>query len=155
LAFASEIKALLTLDDVPRILNEVHVANYLGNYYQDKSITFYKDIYWLPPAHSLVFSTKGIQGRPYWSLNASVELDDHGDEMYASTFQAIFQEAVTCRVRNAYPVGFALSGGIDSTSITCTARAALSMNDSSPISPYSLLLTDLPSVDRELIDKRK
>ena len=51
-AFASEIKALLCLPDVPHKLNEVQIADYLlDNYYEDKAVTFYEGILRLPPAH--------------------------------------------------------------------------------------------------------
>jgi asparagine synthase (glutamine-hydrolysing) len=52
-AFASEIKALLCLKEVPRQLNEVRVADYLVSMFDDKAITFYQDILRLPPLIAL------------------------------------------------------------------------------------------------------
>jgi asparagine synthase (glutamine-hydrolysing) len=155
LVFASEIKALLTLSKVPRILNEVRVAEYLVNFYEDKGITFYKDIYRLPPAFSLIMSTDGLSIHPYWSLDVSVELNDQGGEWYASAFREIFEEAVISRLRSTQPVGFALSGGLDSTSVACTARSSVKELNSQPLSTYSMLFSDMPEVDRKRIDERK
>ena len=44
-AFASEIKALLCLSEVPNRLNEVRVGAYLEVMLEDKIITFYGDIF--------------------------------------------------------------------------------------------------------------
>ena len=44
------------------------------------------------------------------------------DEDYANAFREIFDEAVKCRLRSAYPIGFELSGGLDSSSIVNTAK---------------------------------
>ena len=48
-AFASEIRPLLELDEVPGRLNEVMVADYLIGMEDDQAITFYKGIFRLSP----------------------------------------------------------------------------------------------------------
>src|SRR3989442_1012999 len=55
-AFASEIKGLLALADIPRRLNETRVAAYLVPLFEDKEVTFYEEIVRLPPAHRMVVS---------------------------------------------------------------------------------------------------
>ena len=57
-AFATEIKALLTLADVPRQLNELRVGQYLTGMFDDKEITFYEGILRLPPAHVMTFASR-------------------------------------------------------------------------------------------------
>ncbi len=47
------------------------------------------------------------------------------DEEYAAAFREIFTEAVRCRLRSAFSVGSHLSGGLDSSSVTCVARNLL------------------------------
>ena len=44
------------------------------------------------------------------------------EEDYANAFRDIFTEAVKCRLRTAVPIGFELSGGLDSSSIVCMAE---------------------------------
>src|SRR5262249_8962588 len=60
-AFASEIKALLCLSQVPRRLNEVKVADYLAPGPEDETLTFYQEIFRLPPGHSLAVSRDGAR----------------------------------------------------------------------------------------------
>ncbi len=44
------------------------------------------------------------------------------DEEYIKAFREIFTEAVNCRLRSAFPIGFELSGGLDSSSVVCMAK---------------------------------
>ncbi len=124
-AFGSEIKALLCLEDVPQRLNEVKVGDYLASNFQDKVNTFYQDIFRLPPASCLTLNRKGLRICSYWSLDPERELCLSSDEEYAEALQEIFAESVRCRLRSAYPVGSHLSGGLDSSSVTCMARKIL------------------------------
>lgn len=124
--FASEIKALLSLPEIPRRVNEVRIADYLYPMLEDKSITAYEGIFRLPPAQTMTVGVRGqIEYQTYWTLEFQKELQLDSDEEYAAAFREIFTEAVRCRLRSAFPVGSHLSGGLDSSSITCVARNLL------------------------------
>ncbi len=124
-AFASEMKALLCLPEMPRHLNEVRLGDYLTLTLDDPVITIYQDILRLPPATCMVVTPTGIRSWSYWQLNAERELNLDSDEAYALQFRQIFTEAVRCRLRSAFPIGSHLSGGLDSSSVTCVARNLL------------------------------
>ncbi|WP_414622906.1 lasso peptide isopeptide bond-forming cyclase [Calothrix sp. CCY 0018] len=128
-AFGSEIKALLCLAEIPCRLNEVRIADYLSLMLEDKVITSYQDILRLPPAHSIVVNLQGIKTRCYWSLDPKREIKLESDAAYAEEFRKIFTEAVRCRLRSAFPIASQLSGGLDSSSVTCVARDILSPKD--------------------------
>src|SRR5215204_4078556 len=123
--FASEIKALLCVPEVPRRLNEVMVADHLVGNSQDKISTFYRDILRLPPAHSITTGVEETKIREYWALDPSLELRLSSNGEYAEAFRDVFERAVGCRLRAAFPVGSDLSGGLDSSSVTCVARELL------------------------------
>lgn len=124
--FASEIKALFCLPGIPRRVNEVRIADYLYPMLEDKSITAYEGIFRLPPAQTMTVGVRGqIEYQTYWTLEFQKELQLDSDEEYAAAFREIFTEAVRCRLRSAFPVGSHLSGGLDSSSITCVARNLL------------------------------
>ena len=151
--FASEIKGILSHPEVPHQLNEVRVADYLANLFDDKAITFYEGIFRLLPAHTLTVSQSGIEVQEYWSLDPSRELKLGSDEEYAKAFREIFTEAVRCRLRSAFPIGSTLSGGLDSSSITCVARQILSEEKKLPLHTFSYIYDDLPQCDeREFIE---
>lgn len=153
-AFASEIKALLCLPEVPRRLNEVRVADHLARIFEDKVITFYRDILRLPAAHSITVGRGETQIRSYWSLDPSHEVQLPSDEEYAEAFREILTEAVRCRLRSAFPVGSTLSGGLDSSSIACTARKLLAAEGDRHLHTFSAIFPGLPEEDLPKIDER-
>jgi len=153
-AFASEIKGLLALPQVPRRLNEVCVADHLALLFEDPCITFYQDIVRLPAATTLLVTAAQQRTQRYWTLDPTYELRLGSDQEYAEAFRAIFSEAVRCRLASAYPVGALLSGGLDSSSIACTARDLLGAQGRDPLHTFSAVFPDLPESERRRIDER-
>jgi asparagine synthase (glutamine-hydrolysing) len=148
--FASEIKGLLCLPEVPAQINDAKIADYLLQIYADGTTTFYQAISRLPAAHSLVASSTGVHVQQYWALNPSQELRLESSEEYAEAYREIFTESVRCRFRSAFPVGSMLSGGLDSSSIVCTARNF----SNQPIQTYSIIFDAVPESDeRPFIDE--
>jgi asparagine synthase (glutamine-hydrolysing) len=149
--FASEIKGLLCVPEVPRRLNEVRVADYLVPILEDKEITFYQEILRLPPAHRMTVDRNGVRIEPYWSLDPYRKVRYSSDGEYAEAFREVFTEAVRCRLRSAFPVGSLLSGGLDSSAIVCTARQLLSPGYR--LRTFSTIFDDVPQCDeRPFID---
>jgi asparagine synthase (glutamine-hydrolysing) len=151
--FASEIKGLFCVPEVPRRLNEVQVAYHINRNLDDPTITFYEGILRLPAAHSMSVSRRNNQVVRYWEPVAAPNLGCRTDQDYADAFKEVFTEAVRCRVRSAYPVSSALSGGLDSSSIACTAQRLLE-EDGGPLHTISAIFPDLPEADLRLIDER-
>lgn len=154
-AFASEIKALLCLPDVPRRLNETRVADYLARSFEDRAATFYQDILRLPAAHSLSVGRGQARLKAYWSLDPTREVRFASDEDYAAAFGEIFTEAVRCRLRSAFPVASTLSGGLDSSSIACTAGKLLAAGGKQRLHTLSAIFPGLPAEDLPKIDERR
>ena len=152
-AFASEIKALFQLAEVPRDLNEGMIADYLIGNFEDKSATFYQKVMRLPPAHSLTVQIGETRRHCYYSLDASRESPSRSNEEYSEGLQEIFTEAVRCRMRSAMPLGSMLSGGLDSTSIACVARNLLKTQGKELLPTFSLFYDRVKECDeREYIN---
>ena len=145
--FASEIKALLCLPQVPRRVDEVRIADYLSMMMEDKSITTYADIFRLPPAHCMQVSPSGIDIWPYWQLRPNHQIVLDSDEAYAREFHHLFTEAVRCRLRSVLPIGSQLSGGLDSSAVTCTAQTLLTQDGKEPLQTVSNIFDDVPECD--------
>ena len=145
---ATEVKAILCLSYVPQQINEARIGDYLSSNSEDRSDTFYQDIFRLPPAHCLTVSPKGVNAHAYWSLDIAKELRLRSDEAYAEAFLYIFKQATACRMRSASPIGSMLSGGMDSSSITCMARHLLK-KDSQPLSTFSATFDDVKESDEQ------
>ncbi len=149
LVFASEIQAILAVPGVPRQLNEVMVADYLLPRFDDQTITFYQGILRLPPAHCLRYGPGGVKTWSYWSLDPSRELRCKSPQDYLEGFHHHFLEAVRPRLRSAFPVGAMLSGGLDSSAITCVARHLLASGNGPPLKTFSAIFPKVPESDEQ------
>jgi asparagine synthase (glutamine-hydrolysing) len=155
-AFGTEIKALCCLPEIPKRLNELRILDYLGHIFDDRAITFYKDICRLPAASVLVVNRRHSKIVKYWSLDPKRELKLNSDNEYTEAFRECFVRAVRDRMRSAFPIGSSLSGGLDSSSIACVAR---SINESqatrTPVHTFSLIFPSVSEQDLQRIDERK
>jgi asparagine synthase (glutamine-hydrolysing) len=147
---ASEVKAILCLPDVPQKLNEVRVAAHLLGF-EDSVSTFYQNILRLPAAHTLVIRSSGQQLRSYWSVDYSDYIRLPSSATYAEAFRNVFVNAVSCRMRSAFPVGTMLSGGLDSSSVACVARNLNATGH--PLPTFSYIFPTVSEIDKR-IDER-
>ena len=152
---ASEIKALFCNKDVPSELNERRVADHVLGIFQDKVSTFYRNIFRLAPAHTMTVGTAAESVQRYWSLDPVRELRLRSDGEYSEAFRDIFSTSVGYRMRSAFPVGSTLSGGLDSSSIACTARNLLKAGGGDRLHTYSAIFPGLPESDLHKIDERR
>ncbi|WP_428660967.1 asparagine synthase-related protein [Runella sp.] len=127
-AFASELKALLALPDVPKRINEAKAAVYLSAL---TGYRFYQTDTMFQEINSLHFSQVGIFNRSSSELKLCIDLQlerfNHlkTREEFAECFKAYFEEAVACRLRTPFGIGSHLSGGLDSSSVSCVAQQYL------------------------------
>ncbi len=151
-AFATEMKALFVMPEVPCELNEVRVGDHLADVFADEESTFYRDILRLPAAHTMTVTRDGVRTHQYWTLDPSRELRLRSNEEYAEGFRELFTQAVRSRLRSISPVGSLLSGGLDSSSITCTARKLLG-EKGRRLRTFSVVFDKVPRCDeREYIN---
>lgn len=114
--FASEIKALLVLDDVSREMDLKALDHYFTYGYIPGSQTVFRDIKKLPPASYLIFENGEINITPYWSIRylPKAELEE---EALSEALLNTFMKAVKRHLVSDVPVGVFLSGGVDSSII--------------------------------------
>lgn len=124
-AFASEIKGLLALPEIPKVLNRTKIAAYLTDQFwdsADSTTTFYEGVVRLPPAHWMTISPDGMFLQHYWNPQDAPDVRLNADGEYAEAYRERFEEAVRCRLRSLHPIGSTLSGGLDSSAVACVAR---------------------------------
>ncbi len=142
LAFASEIKALLTVLPGPPKPNVQYLAvNLLGGMPPtDAGFTHFQDIISLQPGHTLVCE-QGKEPRTFqhWDFEVEKEIRFKRDEEYIEAFREHFFRAVKRRIRSKYPVVVSVSGGLDSSSIFCVAKKLL--EEDSSLTPQLIGIT--------------
>ena len=125
-AFASEIKALLSLPELARTPNNSVIYDYLSCGVLDHSSeTFFEGIHQLPPSHTLSVKLGSLDIRRYWGIDLSERVELPDDSAYATKFLELFEDAVRIHLRSDVPIGTCLSGGLDLSSIVCMANRLL------------------------------
>jgi asparagine synthase (glutamine-hydrolysing) len=125
-SFSSEIRPLLKLNknDLKKINLQTSFDYLVHGIYGHNSSTFFSEVYSLPPGNILkikVTSNKIISLSSWWELNIS---EDKNLSFESAIFELKnrFLKNIEMHLRSDVPIGAALSGGIDSSSIVCAMR---------------------------------
>ncbi|UFH51915.1 asparagine synthetase B [Spirosoma sp. KNUC1025] len=127
-AFASEIKALTALREVVVKPNPFKFREYLTwttVYVPYSAETFHETIYSVLPGHYLQVNSTAITEHPYWQLNLTKFKGINNTDEYSTLFRDYFTAAVNGRIKGKQRIGSHLSGGLDSSSVSCVAQSLL------------------------------
>ncbi|MEO5937210.1 MAG: asparagine synthase-related protein [Terriglobales bacterium] len=121
--FASEIKALLVHPAVKTSPDLDSLAEFLYRHwdYSDETNTFFTGISTVPPARVVVMTPASTTLRRHFDFDTSKTLRLRSQTEYVQAYREAFFRAVKNRLRSTYPTAITVSGGLDSSSIFCTA----------------------------------
>jgi asparagine synthase (glutamine-hydrolysing) len=132
-AFASELRALLTLD-IPKNINISGIHQYLTYQYIPAPQSAFKNIFKIPPAHYLLCEKGKISVERYWDIDFSQKMNVSSErDLSEDVFQKL-KESVRMRLISDVPYGAFLSGGIDSSIIV----ALMSELMEEPVKTFSI-----------------
>lgn len=116
--FASEIKAILTNEEIHRGVNTQALADYLTFMCVPAPQTMFQDIYKLPAGYCGTFSEKdGLKIYQYWDLQIKQD-DSKTEQEWIERVRLNLRGAIQSHMVCDVPFGAFLSGGIDSSLIT-------------------------------------
>lgn len=115
IVFGSEIKAILVDPAVRQEIDPRIIDRFLSFYFVPGEETLFKGIRKLAPGSYLVVRGGEVQVRQYWDLQFS-ESDMTLQEAQSRTLE-LLDECVRMHMISDVPVGFLLSGGVDSTAL--------------------------------------
>ena len=125
LIFSSELPALLQFPSVRRSVSAQRVYDYLvfGDYDSHRN-TMVTDIQQLQPAHYMVIDSRNgevLDRQRYWqpdlARDSGLSFQDAAEQL-----RTLFLDSVRLHLRSDVPLGSALSGGIDSSAVSCAIR---------------------------------
>ncbi len=132
-AFASELKALLQLPEVPRELEPEALDLYLTYGYVPSPRTAFRGIRKLPPGHVLVRDRAGLRVERYWDFVPS-ERPAKSLSAYVDELRERLRSAVRVHLVSDVPVGAFLSGGLDSSTVV----ALMNREGGHPVRTFSI-----------------
>lgn len=120
--YASEIKSLLCVPGFQRDLNLEAVHHYLSYKNVPTPLSIFNGIKMLPPAHRLLWKDGSIRELDrYWRLDWSPLEGELSEHEIAEELIRRMKVGVKRRLVSDVPIGFFLSGGIDSSLSTALA----------------------------------
>lgn len=135
--FASELKALLALNIVPKTLRLDAVHDFFAYQYIPDPKTIFENVFKLEPGHSLVINNNDMVINKYWDLSFSNQSDLNEDAL-KSQLNNFADKATAARMLSDVPLGAFLSGGVDSSGIV----ALMAKNSSTPVTTCSIGFDD-------------
>lgn len=122
LMFGSEIKALLAHPEIEPILDSTGIMEIFGlGPARSPGSGVFKDICEIQPGYYLIFNSKGLQIKRYWSLISKPHTDSL--ETTIEKVRELFIDAVKRQLVADVPVCTFLSGGLDSSAISSVAAS--------------------------------
>lgn len=121
--FASEIKQILCMVEVGQRVNRKRLFEYLIRGYSDYTEeTMIQGIYQLRGGCNLLYDIESLSFEidKYYDLETFFQ-DYKSFEKAKTDFKDRFDDSVKIRLRSDVPLGYCLSGGLDSSAIVCTA----------------------------------
>ena len=120
-SFSSEIKAILTDPAVDRDVDPKIIDRFLTYYYVPGAETLLRNISKLEPGHLLTVKDGEIKTWPYWDLDFSDADERQSSENLEQKLIEQLDQSVQLHMISDVPIGFLLSGGLDSTAMLSLA----------------------------------
>jgi len=143
LSFGSEIKAILEDPAVNREVDPEIIDRFLTYYYVPGGRTLLRNLFKLEPGHVLIAKNEQFEIRRYWDLDFSAAGDHVSSNGHEQQLVNLLDETVQLHMISDVPLGFLLSGGIDSTAMLGFAAE----KTDKPISTYTVGFTSPGVVD--------
>lgn len=134
LAFASELKALLTIPGLDRTLDESAILDYLGKLWCPGEGTPFRAVRKLPPGHYMQVTRGGTRVEAWANDPGETPVIPATAAEAADALSTLLDRVVADQCLSDVPVGAFLSGGVDSTALV----AAMVASGNRPAATYCI-----------------
>jgi asparagine synthase (glutamine-hydrolysing) len=125
LAFATRPKGLFALPEVPRAIDEGHLADYMVSMPTDAGHCFWRDVRALGAGQALAFDANGLRVWDHWRLDEIEERPRRAPDAEAEELSALMEQVIADHRRTEGRAGVMMSGGLDSTAVAAIAALQL------------------------------
>ena len=115
LVFGSEIKSIIEEPTIDTSVNYEGIYNFLSYSYTPGPDTVFKNIHKLQPGHYLIQKNGKTTIEQYWDIDEFYMSDMEINGKVEDELEKLLEETINIHMISDVPVGFLLSGGIDST----------------------------------------
>jgi len=134
LTFGSELKAILADPAIPREVDPTLVDRFLAHYYLPGGQTLLRNLFKLEPGHTLSVMNGKVAVRRYWDLNFCESPAPRSPHQLEEQLLELLDDTIQLHMISDVPVGFLLSGGVDSTAMLSLAA----QKTDKPISTFTV-----------------
>ncbi|MES2056575.1 MAG: asparagine synthase-related protein [Pseudomonadota bacterium] len=123
--FATTLRKMLAMPQVPRDLDEMAIGNFMTQTQGDVERTLYRHIRRVPPGGTVVIKRDSVRVRRYWTPEAIAPVHHVRNQDYVEAARELLDRAVASRLPADGGIAATLSGGLDSTGVVGTAARLL------------------------------
>jgi asparagine synthase (glutamine-hydrolysing) len=128
--FASELTALCKHGSVSADIDLVAVGKFFAYNFLPAPWTLYRGIHKLPAGHSLIYDVaeNSLREQAYWTFHIEPyggPVSAQQEAAWAEELRELLAQSVARRLESDVPLGFLLSGGIDSSAILALAAETI------------------------------
>jgi len=132
-AFASELKAILTLPDIDRTIRMDALRDYFNYHYIPDPKCIFKYMHKLAPGYWMTVDADGIRQTQYWDVSFK-DVSTKSQANIEDDLYSLLEDSVRIRMISDVPLGAFLSGGVDSSAVV----GLMSNASSSPVTTCSI-----------------
>jgi asparagine synthase (glutamine-hydrolysing) len=118
LIFSSSLDSIISLNKTCKKINMNSFYSYITLSNISSPETIWQGIYKLLPAHYIQIQSKKIRINKYWDIG-EYQKNDNNYEYYKNKTTSLLENSIKLHARSDVPVGTYLSGGVDSSVVTC------------------------------------
>ncbi len=121
LSVASDLRTMVAISETPLEPDRLYLAQAIANQWWLREATPWRGVKPVLRASLLTYDGTRLEQRSYWEPPTEVTIRYARDEDYVEHYREVLFDCVKRASRSDSPIGVAVSGGLDSSSLFCIA----------------------------------
>jgi asparagine synthase (glutamine-hydrolysing) len=137
LAFASEVKPLISLPWISKNISEEAILSFIKHSHISSPRSIFKDIQQVLPGHFLKFKNEQLDDHIFWNpiTVSQTQKESRSEDDWVGELEQVLKRVVSRQLISDVPLGCFLSGGVDSSLLVA---AYSSLGKKEPMQTFSI-----------------